>query len=185
MPNVLGMCKGIVTMNMHWGETHSTHLCEKPKTKPEKCANCGGVLAPKDDTHKHTTTNTTDVFDITLLKNIKWSITSEVRHELSSDHLPVIINLKLLKEQRIGEDEITNWSKHKNILAISNSKVATLEEIGNAMIQLEEQILTAISKANYQKIKAAEKQSTESPNVTIKGKEQCKGEILQDSISGR
>lgn len=27
---------------MKCGESHSTHLCEKPKTKPAKCANCGG-----------------------------------------------------------------------------------------------------------------------------------------------
>ncbi|GJQ67692.1 hypothetical protein Trydic_g6725, partial [Trypoxylus dichotomus] len=27
---------------MKCGEDHSTHLCEKPKTKPPKCANCGG-----------------------------------------------------------------------------------------------------------------------------------------------
>ncbi|GJQ86055.1 hypothetical protein Trydic_g22060 [Trypoxylus dichotomus] len=27
---------------MKCGEDHSTHLCEKPKTTPPKCANCGG-----------------------------------------------------------------------------------------------------------------------------------------------
>ncbi|GJQ66662.1 hypothetical protein Trydic_g3749 [Trypoxylus dichotomus] len=27
---------------MKYGEDHSTHLCEKPKTTPPKCANCGG-----------------------------------------------------------------------------------------------------------------------------------------------
>lgn len=27
---------------MKCGEAHSTHLCEKSKTKPARCANCGG-----------------------------------------------------------------------------------------------------------------------------------------------
>ncbi|GJQ70170.1 hypothetical protein Trydic_g9515 [Trypoxylus dichotomus] len=27
---------------MKCGEDHSTHLCQKPRTTPPKCANCGG-----------------------------------------------------------------------------------------------------------------------------------------------
>lgn len=49
------------------------------------------VLIPNEDTHIHEVTNITDVLDIVLAKNIRWNLEMEVKHLVTSDHLPLLI----------------------------------------------------------------------------------------------
>lgn len=59
------------------------------------------VVDPTEDTHIHIPTNSTEVLDIAMLKNICWNYNIEVKHQLTSDHLPVKLKINLKKGERV------------------------------------------------------------------------------------
>ncbi|GJQ65514.1 hypothetical protein Trydic_g7615 [Trypoxylus dichotomus] len=53
------------------------------------------VDGPTEDTHIHTSTGSTDVLDLVILKNVTTSYYLETINDLSADHLPVIITVSI------------------------------------------------------------------------------------------
>lgn len=53
------------------------------------------AIGPNEDTHIHSANGTTDVLNIAIIQNIKYNWKVEVKDELSSDHLPVLLTLKM------------------------------------------------------------------------------------------
>lgn len=77
------------------------------------------AIGPLEDTHICLTTDSTDVLDIAIMKNVKWNWDIEVKHELTSDRLPVTQKLQFTrcgKRQQILRQ--TNWYKFKRIFKI-------------------------------------------------------------------
>ncbi|GJQ88807.1 hypothetical protein Trydic_g14812, partial [Trypoxylus dichotomus] len=51
------------------------------------------VIGPDEPTHIHEVSNTTDVLDIAVVKNLTAQISLEVLHDPSSDHLPILARI--------------------------------------------------------------------------------------------
>lgn len=53
------------------------------------------ILNLKDDTHIDFYNQSIDVLDMVLIKNVTWEIEVQVKSQLSSDYLPLILEMKL------------------------------------------------------------------------------------------
>jgi hypothetical protein len=74
------------------------------------------ILGPQQPTHL-ATTGTMDVLDIAILKDIRLTTAIEALHELSSDHLPVILELGDEKDTpKTITRFFTNWDKYAEFL---------------------------------------------------------------------
>lgn len=106
------------------------------------------IDAPAEHTHLHKPTNTTDVLDIVLLKNVSLNYHLETTIELSSDHHPVLFQLGTGDEEDTFTKTKTNWEKYRDIL--KNFKIPIIKsanEIDPATIELQNNILQAFNEA--------------------------------------
>lgn len=105
------------------------------------------ITGPDDDTHICTASNTTDTLDIAIFKYMKWTHNLQAIRTLSSDHLPVIIDLHTtLVEKEILTTKI-NWSRFKNLFIAEETTINTPEDIENHIQDLERRIVDAMDKA--------------------------------------
>ncbi|GIY14000.1 RNA-directed DNA polymerase from mobile element jockey [Caerostris extrusa] len=76
------------------------------------------IIAPHSHTHISPQARyVNSIIDFALLRNIPYDTTTEVINELNSDHLPVIITLKLKSNLATStQSKITNWHNYNHIL---------------------------------------------------------------------
>lgn len=101
------------------------------------------IIGPDEDTHISMANDTTDVLDVAIMKNISQKWDMEVLNELSSDHLPVIINLHLTYHELDNTITKTNWNKFKSLVKIEKKEVNNAEEIEDEVERLEKVIVEA------------------------------------------
>lgn len=117
-----------------------------------------------------------DVLDIALSRNLKSSIIVESLTELSSDHNPILIKygdtiLESAPPTRINTSK-TDWDKFRNDLADAIPDVApivnTQEEVNDQFLNLNNEILTALTNNSPSPPKANNKSSFDLPPKIIR-----------------
>lgn len=112
------------------------------------------------------------VVDITLLKNINFNTTIEVINELDSDHLPVVLTMKVgyvhLKNPRPVLDYTrANWKELRNSLQEKidlKKKLLTSADINEEVVNLTQAITSAVNK-HIPRIEARAKYQPLSPKI--------------------
>lgn len=102
------------------------------------------IIAPDEPTHAHLPTNTTDVLDIALLKNVTQNWTIETKIDLSSDHFPVFLELEITTPSHLEQIRFTNWESYTNSLPTLHGTLTTPEDIEAAVLDLQDKILTTM-----------------------------------------
>lgn len=109
------------------------------------------VLSSDEATHIDAAHQSTDVLDIAVVKNVTWHTETQVITELSSDHLPVILEIRLHATEKKQTIEVTNWSKYKNAITTEPLEINNKNDIDKAVLTLEENIRTALQESTTQK----------------------------------
>lgn len=117
------------------------------------------VEGPMEPTHIHAPTNTRDVLDIAILKNISQELELNVHYELSSDHLPIFTTLTTGTEEKENKTTFINWSKFKNELKIREEQINNEEDLEKAVNTLQKEIKDAMEKATTTTTKIKNKQT--------------------------
>lgn len=103
------------------------------------------IDAPSEPTHIHVPTQTTDVLDLVILKNINVHYSLNVIDELSSDHLPIEISLDHEAETKHRTVQKTDWTLFKETFKVTPKHIQRKPDIEEAVNNLESSILTAMS----------------------------------------
>jgi hypothetical protein len=98
---LLLLCSGILIANILYGTAEPVTRMRTP-FRPMLRSRGFYVLDPQQPTHL-ATTGATDIQDIALLKDISLSKAIEALHELSSDHLLVILDLAMRSQRPLPE----------------------------------------------------------------------------------
>lgn len=109
------------------------------------------VVAPDEPTHLHSANNTKDILDIALIRNIKWQIELNVEIKLSSDHLPVLMNIQLNHALATRIIPLTDWRKFKEKITVKPINIKTKDDLEEAVSKLEESFTTAMKEATILK----------------------------------
>ncbi|GIZ02154.1 RNA-directed DNA polymerase from mobile element jockey [Caerostris extrusa] len=120
------------------------------------------IIAPTSATRIDPRYNAQNIIDFATFKNIPYPATAAVFHELSSDHLPCLLDINLnVKPQTIPNLFITNWDDYNFNLQRTNLKLT--------IINNEEDADTAIE--NFTKdLYAALNNSSKPKYLNIKGR---------------
>lgn len=106
------------------------------------------IITPPEPTFYRPNTEP-DFLDIFLVKNITETTTTKVLHELSSDHLPVIMYLGNTNGNQDPDSfkKTVNWVKTKNLLKsfTINTDITTIEDLQNEIERTTRAIQEAIS----------------------------------------
>lgn len=105
------------------------------------------ITAPEDPTHIHIPDNSTDVLDIALLKNIGMDYDIRTVHDLSSDHLPVILRLGSGSEPDEYITHKTSWKYFRSLTTLKIPIINTEQHLEYATIALEEHPIENYRKA--------------------------------------
>lgn len=105
------------------------------------------ITAPEDPTHIHTPNNTTEVLDIALLKNLSLEYDIATKHDLSSDHRPVMLTLGNGNDQDTYIKQTTNWNLYRKLCTLKPKLINTNADLENAVETLETHLLENLKKA--------------------------------------
>lgn len=122
------------------------------------------ITGPEDPTHIHTPDNSTDVLDIALLKNIEIDYDITTVHDLSSDHLPVILNLGNGNTADEFMTQKTNWNYFRNLTTIKTPIINTVQDLEKAVTTLEEHLIDKYQKATT-KTTSTRKPTAPTPDI--------------------
>lgn len=100
------------------------------------------VIAPDEPTHVHLVSNTTDVLDVAILKDVTQHWTIDTKIDLSSDHFPVILELEEPTPFHLETIKFTNWDDYRNSIPPLAGPLTTNEDIETAVQELQDTILT-------------------------------------------
>lgn len=105
------------------------------------------IIGPDEDTHFHSQNETADVLDIVISKDIKWKIDLYVQVRLSSDHLPVVMEINLEVEEESRKKAKIDWTKFKQRVIATKHKIRSQMDIERAVQALETSITQALNQA--------------------------------------
>ncbi|KAK9887253.1 hypothetical protein WA026_021104 [Henosepilachna vigintioctopunctata] len=105
------------------------------------------IAAPSEHTHLCTGTNTTDLLDIAVIQNVRWAYRLETIMDLSSDHLPVILELETGVEEKRRTIMKTNWLRYKERLRAKKRDIQNTEQLEEAIEDIENRIKNAVEEA--------------------------------------
>ncbi|GIX87666.1 RNA-directed DNA polymerase from mobile element jockey [Caerostris extrusa] len=118
------------------------------------------IIAPTSATRIDPRYNAQNIIDFATFKNIPYPATAAVFQELSSDHLPCLLEINLnVKPQTIPNLFITNWDDYNFNLQRTNLKLTTInneEDADNAIENFTKDLYAALnnsSKPKYLNIK--------------------------------
>lgn len=95
----------------------------KGKRLEQYCTNRNiELIAPSEPTH-YTTVGQSDILDLILTKNSQYDINLKVEKDLSSDHLPLLIEIYTTKIIIPRLIKITDWTKFREDLYIPNFNI--------------------------------------------------------------
>lgn len=103
------------------------------------------VIAPRDPTHIGF--YGTDVLDIAILKDIRQHWTLQTEHELTSDHLPVVMELQTQIPHHLQTIQFTDWKLFQNTINITNGDLTTPEDIETAVSLLQTEITKGLTQS--------------------------------------
>lgn len=101
------------------------------------------TIGPEEATHFSASTNTADVLDIAVARNLNWSYTIETKPDLSSDHFPVVLDIAAEKDELERVTRKTCWERFRDLFHISKRTIRNEEELEEAVEDLEERICAA------------------------------------------
>lgn len=105
------------------------------------------IIAPDEPTHTHPKTQTTDILDIAILKEVPWNYEISTIPDLSSDHCPVILEIEVEGTRTESQKKITDWTQLKKVMETKTIKIESKTEIETAVEDLQRRIHKAIEKA--------------------------------------
>lgn len=109
------------------------------------------IIGPAEETHIDAATDTTDVLDICIHKTLTHRWNMEVKTELYSDHLPILLTIYQPRYEEQQPVEVINWSALENNVHLNNTEITTNTGIEEAAIDMENQITAAIHLATTTK----------------------------------
>ncbi|KFM71878.1 putative RNA-directed DNA polymerase from transposon X-element, partial [Stegodyphus mimosarum] len=108
------------------------------------------IYAPNEYTYRPSNPRRADILDI-LLTNTSMNMKLEVKHELNSDHIPVLVTLGTHKQVINEKIRITDWNMFSDMLRENPPSLGTLKtrnDIDTAVDTISKSVLDAISKAS-------------------------------------
>ncbi|GIX87229.1 RNA-directed DNA polymerase from mobile element jockey [Caerostris extrusa] len=133
--------------NLTRGNTLKKYIDSKPNTK---------IIAPTEYTHfnsKNPANNT--IIDFALYKNIPFPTAATVKHELNSDHFPVLFDIALSETPHKNPHLVTtDWHNYNYILQHSNLNVINLintDATDKAIANFTKTLYTAFDKSSKPK----------------------------------
>lgn len=123
------------------------------------------IEGPQEVTHIHEPTNTTDVLDIYVMKNINENYNIETIKDLCSDHLPVKLSLEIEPQDEPTGTTI-NWTTFKQAVAFRDVVIRQEADVHQMAAQIEEDIKDALTVATT--IKKPKRNHTINTTIKIK-----------------
>ncbi|GIY58093.1 hypothetical protein CEXT_235581 [Caerostris extrusa] len=113
------------------------------------------IIAPTSATRIDCRTNAHNIIDFATFKNISFPATATVFHELSSDHLPCLLDINTnVKSQTKPNLFITNWDNYNFYLQQTNLKLINIdneEDADTAIENFTNDLYAALNKSSKPK----------------------------------
>ncbi|GIZ04204.1 RNA-directed DNA polymerase from mobile element jockey [Caerostris extrusa] len=132
------------------------------------------IIAPTSATRIDPRYNAQNIIDFATFKNIPYPATAAVFQELSSDHLPCLLEINLnVKPQTIPNLFITNWDDYNFNLQRTNLKLTTInneEDADNAIENFTKDLYAALNNSSKPKYLNIKGRLPKEINLMIKNK---------------